>query len=273
MIKNILQNAFGKKITPDRSQRKTADLFKNNPQPSIKPCRIGPADTAIEAVLGEKAPHNILYPLFETRGIQFPYTPDVTFGGQAEYQDFHFTHSNTPYHNFTKSMPAEISVQGTFTAQTNDEGRYLIATLMFLHSMTKMEFGFTAAYAGRAGMPPPVLRFNYLGEYMFSNIPVIITNFSYTLPRDVDYVGIRYPSGIGLGESPDSKSVTDKFGKGFSTGIDRSMILNWQHPATQVPTKMELSVTMKVQQNPRKVRREFDLETFKKGGLIKKGFI
>lgn len=271
MIKRILDNAFGRRITPDRSQRAAADLFKSNPQPSIKPCRIGPADTAMEAVLGERIPENILYPLFETRGIQFPYTPDVTFGGQAEYQDFHFTHSNTPYHNFTKSMPAEISVQGTFTAQTNDEGRYLVATLMFLHSMTKMEYGFKAAYEGKAGMPPPVLRFNYLGEYMFSNIPVIITNFSYTLPRDVDYVGVRYPSGAGFG--PDQGEAAAKRMLKGVTGYVRQVSVGGDVPGTQVPTKMELAVTMKVQQNPRKVRREFDLTEFKKGSLVKKGFI
>lgn len=273
MIRDYLRNRFGQLSKPTGNrQTASADLFKKT-YGAIKPARIGPADSAM-SLLGPKDERNILYPLFETKGIQFPYTPDVTFGGQAEYQDFHFTHSNYAYHNFSKSMPSEIQVQGTFTCQTNEEGKYLLATLRFLRAMSMMEFGFASAYRedNRAGTPPPVLRFNYLGEYMFSNVPVIINNFSFTLPRDVDYVGVRYRGGIGFAADPTEimERAASKGGQAFS----RDQIIGGPDaPISHVPTRMDLMVTLKVQQNPNKVRTEFDLETFRQGGLVKKGFV
>jgi len=104
------------------------------------------------------------------------------------------------------------------------------------------------------------LRFNYLGDYMFSNIPVVITNFSYLLEKDVDYVGIRLPPGVGIEGEEAPPSVTGKTG-------------GRQAPVTYVPTRMILTVQLQVQQNPKKVRENFDLEKFRQGQLVKKGFL
>lgn len=269
-LKDFFKNPLGRIVGQSEDRQKTqAGLFKNEGR--NKPARIGPSANAIAAVLGPNHPTNVLSPLFLTKGIQFPYTPDITFGATAEYQDFHFTHSNTPYNQFSKSMPTDIQVNGTFTCQTNDEGRYLIATLRFLRSMTMMEFGVQAAERQVAGTPPPVLRFNYLGEYMFSNIPVVITNFSYTLLRDVDYVGIRLPAMTGLGmDAGDFVAAQQIKGKEY---VRPPNFAGKDLPVTYVPTKMELMVQMKVQQNPSHLRKEFDLQAFRQGGLVKKGFI
>lgn len=269
MLKDFLKNPWGRVVgRSDDNQLQAAEYFTSKTADQ-KPARIGPTNESMDAVLGHREERNILWPLFATKGIQFPYTPDITFGRQAEYQDFHFTHSNNAYHQYNKSMPTEIQVTGTFTCQTNDEGRYLIATLQFLRAMTMIEFGTISPQ--KAGTPPPVLRFNYLGEYMFSNIPVVISAFSYTLPRDVDYVGIRYPGGIGLREDA-NKYMDENVLKG--TAYVRPPVIGGKDvPVTYVPTRMELTVQLKVQQNPKHVREEFDLDLFKRGGLIKKGFI
>jgi hypothetical protein len=199
--------------------------------------RLGPSPQALKQILGSPAKSNILRPLWETNGILFPYTPTITFGAIANYNNFHFTHSNYQYHNFQNSAPSEIAITATFTAQTNDEGRYMLAVLTFLRYATMMEFGVQRPDV--AGTPPPVLRFNYLGGHMFNNVPVIVNNFSYTLEDGVDYVPIQVCDGI----------------------------------ETHVPTKLSLMVTLLVQQNTRNVRENFNLDEFKQGKLIDKGFI
>jgi hypothetical protein len=199
--------------------------------------RLGPSPRALKQLLGSPACGNILRPLWETNGILFPYTPTITFGAIANYNNFHFTHSNYQYHNFQNSAPSEISLTATFTAQTNDEGRYMLAVLTFLRYATMMEFGVQRPDV--AGTPPPVLKFNYLGGHMFNNVPVIVNNFSYTLEDGVDYVPVR------LGD-----------------GVD-----------TSVPTKITMLITLLVQQSPRNVRENFNLDEFKQGRLIDKGFI
>lgn len=234
-----------------------------------KRARLGPADTAFENPEAMKqlfGPNygdlnsNLLAILHRTRGVIFPYTPDVQFGKSASYDAFHFTHSNYPYHQYSKSAPAEIQITAPFTAQTNEEGHYMAAVLRFLSASSMMEFGRQAKARQVAGTPPPVLRFNYLGDYMFSNVPVIITNFSYMLEKDVDYVGIQLPPGIGA--ETDNESPSGNISKGQVSG-----------PSTYVPTRLILTVQLQVQQNPKKVREEFDLAAFKQGKLVKKGFI
>ena len=41
----------------------------------------------------------------------------------------------------------------------------------------------------KAGNPPPVIFFNAYGNFVFKNVPVVVTKMSVTLPNDVDYIG------------------------------------------------------------------------------------
>lgn len=213
-------------------------------------------------VLGNNDCGNILHPLWETKGMLWPYTPDVTSGASAAYNSYHFTHSNYPFWNFQNSAPLPLQVAGTFTAQTNEEGRYLLAVLRFLRGVTMMEFGIPAALRGVAGTPPPVLRFNYLGAHMFSNVPVVVTDFSFTLQRDIDYVEVQLPEGT-------SRSGLAGFINDALFG--QSVLVEGNR--TWVPTRLELIVSMQVQQNTRNVRENFDLNAFKRGDLVNKGFL
>lgn len=250
-----------------------------------KKARLGPAVGAIPQILGRKedCDSNILHPLIETRGIAFPYTPDVTFGASANYSSWHFTHSNYQQYQYTNSQPSEIQVTATFTAQTNEEARYMIAALTFLRASTMMDFGNAAVLRDKAGTPPPVLRFNYLGQHMFKNIPVVVQNFSYILERDVDYVEVTLPGSLNEGESSGSAlgivlggmiggaegafNVAKKQFTNSLTGPSVDQTLR-----TWVPTQMTLTILLGIQQNPRNVRDNFDLDAFKRGSLIDKGF-
>lgn len=176
----------------------------------------------------------VLRPLIQTGGLLFPYTPTVIFGRAASYDDFHFTHSNYRYYQFQASSPSEIQINGDFTAMNDDEARYSLAAIRFLQSMTLSEFG---KQSGKnRGVPPPVLRFNYLGEQIFRNVPVVITQFTINFEPDIDYVPVR----------------------GFNT---------------HVPLKMLVTANLVVQQNPKRTVNEFSVKGFKSGSLIKKGYI
>jgi hypothetical protein len=259
-----------------------------------KRARIGPAPGAMKALLGTAGDcDSILEPLIATKGVVFPYTPDVTFGGSANYSSWHFTHSNYQQFQYQNSQPSEIQITGTFTAQTNEEARYMLAALTFLRAATMIDFGNAAVIRENAGTPPPVLRFNYLGQQMFKNVPVIVQNFSYILERDVDYVEVTLPgnsspsartSGAG-GAAPSAdgggfftklaKAAFSSFGFGGGSGggagagssqtIDESL-------RTWVPTQLTLTVLLGIQHNPKNIRDSFDLEKFARGELLNKGF-
>ena len=226
-----------------------------------KRARLGPTRQALIDVLGAPDCSNLLQPLHATKGMIWPYTPNVTFGGMANYNSFDFVHSNYQYWNFRNSAPLDIQTTGLFTAQTNEEARYMLAVLRFLRSVTMMEFGIPAAQRGVAGTPPPVLRFNYLGNHMFKNVPVIVRDFSFTLEDSVDYVEVQLPDGAGSG-------LAGAFND-FIFGGDVSL----SDRQTFVPTRLTLVTTMIVQQNTRNVRENFDLNAFKRGDLINRGFV
>ena len=126
--------------------------------------------------------------------------------------------------------------------------------LHFFRSVTKTYFGINPYE--KAGTPPPTLIFNYLGDYQFNNVPVVISSFDYTLPADIDYVAVNttnalaYSSGFGVNTQP------GKFG-GWS----------W------VPTHLKVNLTLETQYIPIKTRNEFNLDDFKQGKLIGKGYI
>lgn len=87
----------------------------------------------------------------------------------------------------------------------------------------------------KAGTPPPVLEFSALGPDGFNNVPVIVTNFSDNFEDAYDYV--------------------------ISTN------------GTYVPTMTIISISMYPYYNPSDMQSEFNLETFKQGGLLQDGWI
>lgn len=225
--------------------------------------KLGPATGAMRETLGDPLDcDNILRPLIKTRGIVFPYTPDVTYGGAANYTSWHFTHSNYQSFQYQNSMPSEIQLTATFTAQTNAEAEYMLAVLTFLRASTMIAYGNAAVRDNTAGTPPPVLRFNYLGDQMFNNVPVVLQNYSYLLEREVDYVALT------------KQGVDNNARRG---GID---FLGLVQPLpsragtnTYMPTQIVVTMLLGVQQNPKNTRENFDLDKFKSGDLINRGFV
>jgi hypothetical protein len=210
-------------------------------------------------VLGPKNPSNILFPLWATGGILFPYTPSVATGNVVVYDDTtSFIHSNYGYNAYIRSYPKPISMSAEFTAQTTEEALYLLSVIHFFRSVTKSYFGINPY--NKAGTPPPVLVFNYLGDYQFNNVPIIIKNFEYTYPADIDYVPVSTAINS---QAAAQNNITS------AVNLPRSSSAGF----TYVPTHLTVSLEMDTQYIPIKLRNEFNLDLFRQGKLMDKGYI
>jgi hypothetical protein len=178
----------------------------------------------------------IMEPLRARGALIFPYTPTLQVGSTAEYEPSNISHTITKNQSYTRTFINEIVLSAEFTAQTLEEARYMLACMHFFRSVTKSYFG--ESNGDLAGAPPPVVKFNYLGDQMFNNVPVVIKGYTYTLPPDVDYVI-----------------------------IDQAGI------STQVPAHLTMQITMDVYYNPLMTRTVFNLAEFKNGNLLSNGFI
>lgn len=131
-------------------------------------------------------PMNILH---QTNGIIFPFTPSIHVRQNPAWSSQGLTHSLQDYYYFKTITSTEINISGKFTAQNNYEGRYLLAVLHFLRSYSKMYFG-TSENEVRRGLPPPVLLLDGYGSYIFNSLPIIILDWNFEFPSEVDYVKV-----------------------------------------------------------------------------------
>lgn len=141
-----------------------------------------PSNFNIPGPLGSK--------LAATNGLVFPYTPTVLINHSANYGQMSPTHSNYPFPIYRNSEVNVMSITGDFSVENEDEAIYWIAAIHYLRSVTKMAYGNTS----NKGSPPPVVRMNGYGDFVFKNVPVVVNQFSVDLPNDVDYLHVR---GIG----------------------------------------------------------------------------
>jgi hypothetical protein len=164
-----------------------------------------------------------------TGGVLFPYPPTITVGHRANYEMENLLHSNytTPY--YTHSSVDSIGIQARFTAQTETDANYILAMMHFFRTVTKM------FYAGQSnrGTPPPVLFLDAYGQYMFDHIPIVVKEFQYTLPNDVNY-----------------------------------MTINFQNTICKVPLDLTISLDTMPVYSRNKISNQFDLQEFSKGGLL-----
>ena len=164
------------------------------------------------------------------RGVAFPYTPTIQITHGANYGTHEITHSVYQPNYFINNPNSTINITAQFTSQNVKEAQYTKAALHFFKAITRMDYG-EATRGTTAGTPPPVCFFNGYGSHMFSkNLPVILQSLNYTLLEDTDYVTID-------GET--------------------------------VPTQILVSLDLRIQLVPTKVRKEFDINKYRSGELLK----
>ncbi len=122
--------------------------------------------------------------LVQTGGLVFPYTPSITISSSATYEDTSLTHQNYQFVSYQNSRVNEIQIEAPFNVEDGDQALYWLATVHFLRSATKMFTG----EGDLQGNPPPILKLNGYGDYVFKNVPVVVQSFSVNLSKETNYI-------------------------------------------------------------------------------------
>jgi hypothetical protein len=177
-------------------------------------------------------------------GVVFPYTPQLSITHTANYSSQKLTHNNYTQYFYDNSEVQSIGITGDFTVQNVNEGQYLLATIYFFRSLTKMFFGADQL----AGNPPPLVYLNGYGQYYLPNVPCLVTSFSHTMPQDVDYMDIPEPSITSTNYNPQSA--------------------NYRLNSTRLPTTSQITLSLQPVYSRMSQSQGFSLSDFSAGALI-----
>lgn len=247
----------------------------------------------------------VLAPLVEAGGLIFPYTPSISISSSATYEEQPLTHQNYSFIHYQNSRASEIQIDAPFNVEDGAQGLYWLAAVHLLRSATKMFTG----EGDLQGNPPPLLKLNGYGDYVFKNVPVVIKNFSVNLPQDVNYIntsvstaaalsgstgitssiaGISAMSGqlgafagaIGANKAANALGALGAIG-GAVAGVSKILggvqsLAGGGAFATAgnswVPTKSSMSITLQPIYS-RQSMKSFSLQTFVNGGYVNGGYI
>lgn len=218
-----------------------SNYFYNDPSNSLLSPLVSEVGNNITSAVVQ-AVNNLFGGAGQTRvGVVFPYTPTVQITHNANYQAQKLTHNNYTNYFYENSEVQAINISGEFTVQNVNEGQYLLASLYFFRSITKMFFGADPM----AGNPPPLVFLNGYGQYYLPNVPCVVTSFSHTMPPDCDYMDIPEP---GLTYNP---AVTNP-------------VLN----STRLPTTSTLTLNLQPVYSRMAQSQNFTLNDFARGALV-----
>ena len=240
----------------------------------------------------------VLKPLKDAGGMVFPYTPQISIKSGAKYSSEPIVHTNYPFNAYKSSEPGSITITAAMNVEDPTQALYWIAAVHYLRSISKMFSGSDP----KAGNPPPIVFLNGYGQYVFKNVPVVITNFDTTLPNDCDYIAcdvVGSAMGNVEGVADSIGSLADTLGgvlgglggigsaiagaaNAVSTiaggvgqvagllgtfGVGGSTSAGLAH----VPTKSQFSITLQPTYS-RNSARKFSLDRFVQGGYINNQF-
>jgi hypothetical protein len=224
-----------------------------------------------------KGQAGILAPLQGTDGVIFPYTPAISVTYSAGYDPSELIHSNYKVYQYKGSSVDTVSITADFTAQDTPEANYLLAVIHFFRSVTKMFYG--QDQNPNNGVPPPLCYLSGFGAYTFDAHPLVVTNFTYATPTEVDYIragsqtnqpGVNVaqqntvvnsfvPSVIRTAMSGLAPKVPN-----FST---QNTLIN--SDATYVPTKLQLQITCIPIVTRNDISNKFSLKEYATGALLR----
>lgn len=249
---NILTNAAEAQITSEDLAESLGVISAfpqetNNQVGTGKPvdwrARLRPKGGITSGFWQESAEPNLLAPLKRTGGMVWQYTPKIVISGNANYNQHDFFGNNYPYVTYKNSSALDnVVISSEFSANTIEEGRYMLGVLHFLRTATKSFYGDAAVLAEDFGTPPPVMLFEYLGEHGFNKVPVVIINYNFSFDDNIDYVPVK--TNIGGSEQ-----------------------------TTYMPIYTNVSITIQPSYTPHKLRKKFNLREFTTGKSYKDGFV
>lgn len=227
---------------------------------------------------------DLLFPLLATDGVIFPYTPTIQTSYRANYDPSDLAHSNYRMYFYRNSALEDVTITAEFTAQDTEEANYLLAVMHFFKSVTKMFYG--QDNTPQAGTPPPLCYLSGYGAYQYDNHPLAISNFSYTLPNDVDYIRAGAPAQFAGQNSSqmERKSYTNSripgldfvtsrlFGSNLNKGgVSSQPSFNYlsNKNATYVPTKIQFTITGLPIVTRNDISKNFSLKDYATGKLLR----
>lgn len=197
----------------------------------------------------------IMRPLLATNGFVFPYTPQIQISHTANYQSFAPMHNNYPFLAYENSSVEAMTITAPFYCEDSSEAAYWVAAMHFLKSVTKMSFGSDA----NAGAPPPVLKLNGYGDYVFKDIPVVVKSFTMDLPNDADYIS----TGLSGQTATTERSLISAAASAIGLNSPAALAQN----VAWAPVKSTLTITLQPLYSRQQVRN-FSLDKFIKGDYV-----
>jgi hypothetical protein len=228
-------------------------------------------------------PGDILYPLKQSGGVVFPYTPQIQTSYKASYDNTDLTHSNYKMYFYKSSHVEDVQITCDFTAQDSNEASYILAVIHFFKSVTKMFYGQDKAPS--AGTPPPLVFLSGYGQYQFNHHPMLISSFTYNLPNDVDYIRASTGSNVSLvgnggAGAPNasfipgldfikSRLLGASLNKGGATS-QPTFTLKAAGEPTYVPTKIQIQLSCLPVVTRNDISKNFSLKDYAAGNLNKR---
>lgn len=296
-ITDTNSGGVGTSIDSGKSTNVTAD------EGEIFRVQLRPKPGKDQQIYGPRENNTIMRPLYDSGGVVFPYTPNITTQFGVNYGQYSPIHSIMDFYSYQRTPAPELTIMGTFTAQNKREASYALAVIHFFRTVTKMYFG-QDSFEGNPiplGLAPPILLLNGYGSYMFNNLPVLVTNYTVELLNNVDYVKVQIggaqaaantvgSSTSNLSSNGDNLSNDQTyFGKTVggtdiagatqelkkraaasraSTASPTSTTTSAQKGGTAyIPSMFTITATLVIQKTPKQTR-EFNIESFRRGILL-----
>jgi len=116
------------------------------------------------------------------------------------------------------------------------------------------------------GTPPPLGFFYGLGAFQLDNHPVVVTNFSYNLPNNVDYIRATNT------DDASSTSNLNLIGGQLQPGGNRppaTFIDTEDQAITYVPTKITITLTCVPVVSRNTISNDFSVKEYATGKLLR----
>jgi len=216
---------------------------------------------------------DIMSPLRATNGIVFPYLPTITVNYSANYNEETPAHANYKNLFYNNSNVGDVTITADFTAQDSAEASYMLAVIHFGRSITKMFYGQDEAPPN--GVPPPLVFLTGVGDFHFSNHPLVVSGFQLTYPNNVDYIRCTPGENIGLADRSiagtiEQRAFTRLNGAGNSItpgGLRPPPNFTVINQPNYIPTKMTITFTCKPIVSRNVISNDFSLRDYASGAI------
>jgi len=149
----------------------------------------------------------------------------------------------------------------------------------FFRSATKMFYG-----GENAGNPPPILYLDGYGDFHLPHVPVVVKNFSHSMPNNVDYIETKVSPSLVTeissfgGDTVITPTNTVGFGLASAENIaaataranpSESRTVSSKGSSARIPTKSTINLQVQPVYSRNNISNKFTWEDFSKGNLLK----